>query len=158
MGVYSADCAPILVVALSEDLPIAVMAIHAGWRGTAMQIAAKSLLAFQERLSPGLRYAAAIGPCIGFESFEVGQEVVDAFPGCLENGIAKFLRQEGEKKKFLFHLAGENQRQLISAAKKSSLPLELDLLPLCTFQNPLPSYRRDREKAGRILSYIAFEG
>jgi YfiH family protein len=157
VGVYSADCAPILVVALAGNSPCAVMAIHAGWRGTAMEIAAKSLLAFQLKLGRGLRFAAAIGPCIGYESFEVGQEVVDAFPGCLENGIARFLRLEGEKKKYLFHLAGENQRQLVATAKKSSIPLELDVLPLCTFSNPLPSFRRDREKAGRILSYLTFE-
>ena len=136
------------------------MAIHAGWRGTAMGIVAKSFTDFQLRLAGQgpLRYVAAIGPCISFESFEVGAEVVDAFPGSEERGLARFLREEEGKKKFLFNLPGENERQLRDAAAQAAATLELEVLPYCTLKEKeiLPSYRRDREKAGRILSYISF--
>lgn len=159
VGVYSADCTPVLVAAYAGNSPQAVMAVHAGWRGTAMEIARKSLEQFALETGKQLQFYAAVGPCIGFDSFEVGQEVVDAFPGSLERGLARYLRDEEGKKKYLFDLPGENERQLRAAAETLGLRLELDVLEHCTFsaRDTLPSYRRDREKAGRILSYLSFE-
>lgn len=159
VGVYSADCSPILVVSLNGNSARAVMAVHAGWRGTALGIAGKAFAEFAREAGAGNRFAAAIGPCIGFDSFEVGQEVIDAFSGAEERGLARFLREEDGRKKYLFHLAGENARQLRLAAAQSRVDLVIDMLPHCTFREreTLPSYRRDREKAGRILSYVAFE-
>lgn len=161
VGVYSADCTPILAVALGKDGPLAVMAVHAGWRGTAKQIGKKSLLAFAEsaRTKGATEFFAAVGPCISFESFEVGEEVIAAFPGALERGQAKLLRLEGERKKYLFDLPGENARQLKEAASEAGMKLKLEILDECTLKNGdrYPSYRRDKEKAGRILSYLCFE-
>jgi copper oxidase (laccase) domain-containing protein len=148
-------------VASGKNGPLAVMAVHAGWRGTAKQIGKKSFIAFAEaaRAKGATEFFAAVGPCISFESFEVGEEVVAAFPGSLERGQAKFLRMDGENKKFLFDLPGENSRQLKEAASEAGVKLELDTLNECTLQKKemYPSYRRDREKAGRILSYLCFE-
>jgi YfiH family protein len=160
VGVYSADCTPILVAALEErGAPQAVMAVHAGWRGSAARIAEKSLEAFAQRTA-ARRFIAAIGPCISYESFEVGEEVVAAFPGSRERGLARFLRQEGGREKFLLDLPGENARQLRETAGRLGLHLEMETLPLCTFRlkESLPSYRRDGTQAGRILSYLVFEG
>lgn len=159
-GVYSADCTPILVAALdANDRPVAVMAVHGGWRGTALQIGAKALRAFAADVGPRAdRFVASIGPCISFESFEVGEEVVAAFPGSLERGLARPLRtDESGAQKFLFNLAGENLRQIQAAAEESGIALNTELLPICTLKESarLPSYRRDREKAGRLLSYVS---
>jgi YfiH family protein len=160
VGVYSADCTPILAVASGENGPIAVMAVHAGWRGTAKHIGEKSFTAFAEAAATrgAKEFFAAIGPCISFESFEVGEEVVAAFPGSLSRGQARYLREEAGQKKFLFDLPGENARQLREAASRAGLKLTLDLLDECTLKNKetYPSYRRDKEKAGRILSYLCF--
>jgi copper oxidase (laccase) domain-containing protein len=138
------------------------MAVHAGWRGTAQTIAEKSFAAFAAATKEkgATRFLAAIGPCIGFESFEVGEEVVRAFPGSEERGLARFLRMEGDRKKYLFNLPGENRRQLEQAASKTGSTLAVDWLDHCTFSQKerLPSFRRDREKAGRILSYLSFAG
>lgn len=158
VGVYSADCTPILMAALdASDRPLAVMAVHAGWRGTAALIAEKAFAAFHGRAAAA-RYVAVIGPCISFASFEVGEEVVAAFAGSLERGLAKFLREEEGQKKFLFDLAGENRRQLEACAKQHRLSLEIEVLPRCTFRekDTFPSYRRDRGQAGRLLSYVSF--
>lgn len=159
VGVYSADCTPILVAAISiQAKTVAVMAIHAGWRGTAQKIALKSLLAFHQKISSHhsiSKYLAVIGPCISQQSFEVGQDVVDAFPTAEQTGIAKLHRHENENKKYLFDLPKENQSQLQEACAKLSIPLEIEHINLCTLQNEhLPSYRRDKEKAGRIFSFI----
>lgn len=166
IGVYSADCAPILIVACDENLrPKALLAIHAGWRGCALNIAGKSLQIFHEKISrinllANPRYLAAIGPCIHFESFEVGGEVIDAFPHAESLGLAKFLRIEDGRKKYLFDLAKENERQLQSVAKDLQLNLEVHTMPYCTVKHPelFPSYRRDKGNAGRILSFLSLQG
>ena len=54
----------------------ALGAVHSGWRGTAMGIAAKAVAAMCREFGcdpAGIR--AAIGPCIGLCCFEVGPEV-----------------------------------------------------------------------------------
>lgn len=162
VGVYSADCSPVLLAALdSKGRPMAVMAVHAGWRGTALKISEKALAEFSAVAAPkgAASYLAAIGPCISMESFEVGEEVVQAFPGSLKNGRAKFLREESGHKKYLFDLPGENVRQLKEYAARSGIALKINDLALCTLKlhKQFPSYRRDREKAGRILSYLSFQ-
>lgn len=156
VGVYSADCTPILIAALNPQRQAqGVLAIHAGWRGTAQEIAHKSLFSFQA-LFPGCHFVAAIGPCISFQRFEVGEEVVAAFPGAETRGQAKFLRLEEGKKKFLFDLPGENKRQLELAAQSCGVALQIDLMQHCTLGEPaqFPSFRRDKTNAGRILSFI----
>jgi hypothetical protein len=69
-----ADCAPILLA--SGDGGV-VAAVHAGWRGA---VAGVLLNAVRVMNSEGARdIAAAVGPCIGPEFFEVGPEVLDEF-------------------------------------------------------------------------------
>ncbi len=165
VGVYSADCTPVLSAALDprSGQPFAVMAVHAGWRGTALGIAAKSLREFiveTSARSKGARYVCAIGPCIGPASFEVSEDVIQAFPGCEKAGLARFLRLEQGKKKYLFDLPGENMRQLHKVRAELKVSVTVDSLGLCTLERrqEFPSFRRDREKAGRILSFLSFRG
>ncbi len=72
--VKTADCVPILLADLSTG---DVCAVHAGWRGSAADIAAKAAT----KLSRGKpeNIIAAIGPCIGLCCYEVGGEVYSAF-------------------------------------------------------------------------------
>lgn len=161
VGVYSADCTPVLLVLAERKIPIAAMAVHAGWRGTAQGITEKAVTTLLGRAGgprADLTLYAAIGPCISYENFEVGQDVIDAFPRALDLGLARRYCQEGDKQKYLFNLAGENLRQLRAAATETGLCLEAENLDRCTLADPttFPSYRRDRKSEGRILSYIAF--
>jgi YfiH family protein len=73
--VFAADCLP---VALSG--PGGVAMLHCGWRGLAAGIVAAGAEAVDAS-------AAAIGPGIGPCCYEVGDEVLDAFPA-LDDGIA----------------------------------------------------------------------
>lgn len=77
IGVYSADCVPILV---ADTRLKVVAAIHAGWRGTVGGITRDTV----ERMTTdfGCRpedLQAVIGPSISPEAFEVGEEVVMLF-------------------------------------------------------------------------------
>src|SRR3970282_1025077 len=63
LGVLTADCVPILILAPMHKM---VAAVHAGWRGTLMGIAAKAVRLFNDSygVSPG-EIEAALGPSIG---------------------------------------------------------------------------------------------
>lgn len=77
IAVTTADCVPIL---LYDPVGRVAAAIHAGWRGTVQQIAHHTLQAMRQRYgSRPEEVYAAIGPCIGCEAYEVGDEVTEAF-------------------------------------------------------------------------------
>lgn len=77
MGISTADCIPVIVYDSAHHV---AAAIHAGWKGTRLRIVTKAIEEMQRLYGtePSL-CTAAIGPGISQESFEVGQEVVDAF-------------------------------------------------------------------------------
>ena len=77
IGVYSADCVPVLIA--DKRLNV-VAAVHAGWRGTVGGITRAAV----ERMKVdfGCRpedMQAVIGPSISPDAFEVGEEVVMLF-------------------------------------------------------------------------------
>lgn len=77
MGISTADCIPVLVYDPEHH---AAAAIHAGWKGTLKRIVEKSIGKMQETFDTNpAKCLAAIGPGISLESFEVGDEVGEAF-------------------------------------------------------------------------------
>ena len=72
-AVLTADCLPLL---LCDAQGTVVAAVHAGWRGLLAGVIENAVLAMQ---CPGARLMAWLGPAIGPESFEVGEEVRAAF-------------------------------------------------------------------------------
>ena len=77
IGVRTADCVPIL---LYDPVQRVVAAVHSGWKGTVLKIAQKTIGLMKSDfgcLPKELR--AVIGPAIGPDSFQVGQEVVEKF-------------------------------------------------------------------------------
>ena len=77
MGISTADCIPVIVY---DPVHHAAAAIHAGWKGTRLRIVSKTLQKMQKIFGTNPSdCTAAIGPGISQDSFEVGQEVVDAF-------------------------------------------------------------------------------
>ena len=77
MGISTADCIPVIVY---DPVHHAAAAVHAGWKGTRLRIVSKTLQEMQKVFGTNPSdCTAAIGPGISQDSFEVGQEVVDAF-------------------------------------------------------------------------------
>ncbi len=76
--VLVADCLPVLLC--SQD-GAAVAAAHAGWRGLAAGVLEATVAALCEaaRCAPQ-QLMAWLGPCIGPRRFEVGADVLEAFP------------------------------------------------------------------------------
>jgi purine-nucleoside/S-methyl-5'-thioadenosine phosphorylase / adenosine deaminase len=77
LGVLTADCAPILMIAPAQRIAAAV---HAGWRGTLGGIVLQALTHLQQVF--GVTPAAmsvALGPAIGGCCYEVDRAIADAF-------------------------------------------------------------------------------
>lgn len=75
-GALAADCAPVL---MADPAARVVCAVHAGWRG-ALGGVIEAGVAVMTGLgaSPG-RIVAAVGPCIGPQSYEVGEDFRQTF-------------------------------------------------------------------------------
>lgn len=111
-----ADCTPIIL--FDPKLNIAA-GVHAGWRGTAAQIAQKTALKMIELGSAPENIRAAIGPCIAKCCFEVTEEVVEA--------LKPYVAYEPKGEKFMVDLKETNRRQLEAIGVKN-----IDILPNCT--------------------------
>jgi len=84
LSVQVADCAPVF---LYDPVRKAAGIAHAGWKGSVLGIAAKTVLAMSEAFGsrPG-DLQAGIGPSIGPCCYEVGADVAEKFPEEYLNG------------------------------------------------------------------------
>ena len=93
--IFTADCTPIL---LHDPVTGAVGAVHAGWRGTAADIAGKTVEAMQDNFGcDPANLCAAIGPNIGPCCFETDRDVPDGMLAALGDGALPFIQTRGEK-------------------------------------------------------------
>jgi YfiH family protein len=135
-GVRTADCLPILLV---DPVTRTVGTVHAGWRGTAQDIAVRAARMMCERFGSKVEtMEAAIGPGIGLCCFEVGPEVAREF-GPYEST---------EKTKL--DLVRVNREKLKAMGIQKIY--EADTCTYCGDQN-FYSFRREGEAAGRMFSY-----
>jgi YfiH family protein len=75
LGVLSADCAPVLFA--DPDAGV-IGAAHAGWRGALAGVLEATVGTMAELGARPARIRAAIGPCIGRASYEVGPDLQGA--------------------------------------------------------------------------------
>ena len=142
VGVRTADCVPVL---LADTRTHAVSAVHAGWRGTAGGIISMALRRMEEQF--GTRptdVVAAVGPSIGLCCYEVGPEVARQF-GTWRPEL------EQATSATRIDLQSINADQL-----RSDGVTDIWVSGECTQCETARyfSYRREREQAGRMLSYI----
>lgn len=76
IGILTADCTPVL---LADETAGVIAAAHAGWRGAFEGVLANTVAAMTKLGAVPARIVAAVGPCIGQASYEVGPEFVARF-------------------------------------------------------------------------------
>jgi YfiH family protein len=145
LGVQTADCVPILIADRDSRC---IAAIHAGWRGTAARIVENTVRRLT--LKYGLAASdltAAIGPHIGVCCYEVGEEVVEQIRD------PKAFERRPEWARPHLNLAIANRKQLTDNGVVSE---HIEVSSLCTRcrADLFFSYRRQGDKAGRLLSVI----
>jgi YfiH family protein len=75
LGIVTGDCAPVLFADAEAGV---IGAAHAGWRGAVAGVLEATIAAMEALGAARGRIAAAIGPCIGQRSYEVGPDLRDA--------------------------------------------------------------------------------
>ena len=148
VGVNTADCVPILFYSQQKRIS---GAIHAGWRGTLSEISSNTIKSLNDQFE-GISddIVSIIGPCIGNCCYEVSQDVSNSFASKFSDSD-KFLNKIAEDK-FILDLKLANYIQLMNAGIKEII--DLDICTKCN--SDFPSYRREGNKAGRMLSFIGY--
>jgi YfiH family protein len=141
-AVLVADCMPVLLCTRSGDC---VGIAHAGWRGLSAGVIENTLHAMGA--SPG-DVLAWLGPAIGPDAFEVGDDVRDAFLAADRAAAAAFKPLGAGK--WLADLFGLARQRLAACDVR-----EIYGGGLCTYRDPARfySYRRDK-MTGRMAALI----
>ena len=111
IGVNTADCVPIVLTDPTEGI---IGVAHAGWRGTAGRIAARTVNEMCRLGAHADRILAAMGPSICQECFEVGDEVVEAFDKA-EFDLDDIVERHADTGKAHIDLRAANRALLIHA-------------------------------------------
>jgi YfiH family protein len=154
LSVRVADCCPVL---LASDDGTRVAAGHSGWRGTVAGVTAAALRelttlnAPEERAVPVKNIFAAIGPCIGFDAFEAGTEVLDEFERVF--GKDAPVRRRGDGKGH----ADIREAVRLTLLRAGVLERNIDTTDACTHRDAEEffSHRREKGITGRMTALIA---
>jgi YfiH family protein len=142
----TADCIPILLSG-----PGFVCAIHAGWRGVALNIiaAARSRL----RATPE---SVAIGPHIRRRSFEIGMDVAEKLLNSCppDHSQSAFIYPTDQPDKIFFDL---NELVRVQLQYNFTATQPWDTGDDTKSSPEFHSFRRDRERAGRQYSFVVLK-
>lgn len=151
--VYSADCGTLL---FEDKRTGAVGACHAGWRGTALGIAKKTVLEMQKHFGTNPEdLTVALGPCIGACCFETDSDVPEAMKNALGADAETAITPKGDK--YYVNLKAINRLWLL---RTGVLAENIDVCPLCTACDPETfwSHRRHGDSRGSLAAVIVAGG
>ncbi|WP_413289376.1 polyphenol oxidase family protein [Bdellovibrio sp. HCB337] len=150
--ISTADCIPVL---LYDPVSEIIAAVHAGWRGVANQIVPKTFARLAHSGVKSENTHVIIGPHIQMASFEVSHQVRDDILSTIDFGTTE--------KESIYHRNLNHEKALVDLNQVMRTQLQnsgvlfdnLYNLHIDTFVDPrFHSHRRDKEKAGRQLSFI----
>lgn len=145
IGVYTADCIPVL---LYDKQHCIVAAVHAGWRGTLGGVISETLKNMKlNHNSDPANIVSVIGPGIGKCCFEVDKDIASKF-------IEKFQETDNfiypYNSKFILDLQHINKEMLKKEGVKN-----IEVIDICTkCDTNYYSYRREGQGVGSQLSFI----
>ncbi len=140
LGIALADCCGIMIY---DPKNMAIMALHAGWRGAKLDIGPKGIEIMKEQFGTHPSDVLIwLTPCAGRDKYEVGPEFQDLFPG--------FVVQVNLKYHF------DLRSYIASTLRKSGVQSQhIELSTICTITDDrFHSYRRE----GNMGRNIAFLG
>ena len=141
--VMTADCVPILLTSPNGEERAA---IHAGWQGLFKGIIKNTL---EKMLNPKEQIYAWIAPCAGKDNYEVDLSFYQRFWD-LDKNYQQFFKPN-RPNHHLADLSGIAEYQLRQGGVKN-----ITNSRICSITKPnFFSYRRDKEKAGRMATFIA---
>lgn len=151
--IETADCLPVFIVSQS---PKVIAAVHCGWKGTRKRVIQRAIQRMRDHYGcdPSV-LLVALGPCIEGRCYEVGEDVLQDFE---KDGHSTefFQNHPSHKGKYLFDLKEVNISQMVSLGIKKDNILSMDICTHC--HKEFSSYRRDKDRAGRVLSFTGIKG
>ena len=152
LAILAADCTPVLLVDPSAGV---IGAAHAGWKGALHGILKQTVTAMTSLGAQTPSIMAAVGPCIGPQSYEVGPEFKQKFMD-EDSGHARFFEDRGENGRPHFDLPSFVSNRL---ADEGVTKVERIKADTCAEGDLFFSYRRsclsNEPDYGRQLSGIA---
>ena len=149
IGIKTADCVPIFFV---DKVKRIIAVAHAGWRGTALSIAAKVVEALIAKFACRAEdIIAAIGPAIGPCCYQVDEPVFNAMRG--HKGRESFFPPAPEEKRWMLDLSLANKIQIMGMGV---LDRNIYTARCCTSCNRdiFYSHRGEGGTTGRQLNFI----
>lgn len=154
LGALSADCAPVL---LADAEARVVASAHAGWKGALGGVVEAAIEAMMRLGADPARMVAAVGPCIGPASYEVGLEFLERFADSAP-GSERFFAAAAQADKRMFDLPGFVLSRLRGAGVTACAWIGRDT---CAEAADFFSNRRAVKRAegdyGRLMSAIMLE-
>lgn len=147
-GVLTADCAPVLLFDSGAGV---VAAAHAGWRGALEGIVEAAVLAMESRGARRDRLVAAVGPCIGPSSYEVGPEFEERFLAAATDNARFFRAGVGDRRLFDLPAFVLDRLSQAGVEKREWIGRDTAAEPLHFFSNRR-AYRAGEPDYGRLLS------
>lgn len=149
IGVFTADCVPVILVDTTKGV---MAAIHSGWRGTKKLIVSKTIERLQ--LDYGTRakdIRVYIGPHIGRCCYEVSSELIEEFT---HEDIYSNIKISNNNKLDL-------EKCILTQIKERGIKEEniitTNICTSCNKQYELYSYRTGENKRGRMFSFVYFK-
>jgi len=153
VGVKTADCVPILVF---DSVQHVVGVVHAGWKGTSLQVAAKAIdVLIRQFDSRAENLVVAIGPAIGSCCYEVDAVVYEAMRASSEWQVCA--RRSHRAGRWMLDLSKVNKLQMIA---RGVPPENISSFRICTscHTDMFYSHRGEEGHTGRQLSFIMLQG
>jgi YfiH family protein len=97
VGALAADCAPVLI---ADPQARVVAAVHAGWQGALNGVIEAAIEQMRHHKAEPAHMIAAVGPCIGPDSYEVGLEFLERFVTDQPGSERFFTAAEDEEKRY----------------------------------------------------------
>ena len=151
--IKTADCVPVFIV---DRIKKIIAVVHAGWKGTALEITAKVVrLLYEKYGSSPQDILTAIGPSIGQCCFEVDTAAANAFFEQKNNEA--FLFPGARPNKWMLDLAEANRRQIMNCGIPEA---NIDVSDLCTScrQDLFFSHRGSGGITGRQVNFMMIKG
>ena len=145
-----ADCTPIFLYDPKKQV---IGSVHSGWLGTVRGAAQAAVGAMQERYdSKPADILAAIGPAIGPDHYEIGEDVITQVREAFGTDAESLLEAHGES--VYFNLWKANQILLEKSGVK-----EIEIANICTacHTDDWFSHRGEKGKTGRFGAMLALD-
>jgi YfiH family protein len=145
-----ADCTPILLYDPNQN---AIGIVHSGWLGTVRGAVRTAVQAMQERYASNpADIQAAIGPAIGPDHYDVGEDVITQVKDAFGVGAESLLEEHGES--IHFNLWEANRILLENSGVN-----QIETAGICTACHPDDwfSHRGEKGKTGRFGALIALK-